>query len=610
MASNVSATSTIDTTASGCNTTRSERNDAKRRSAFDVMMAGQAKQRRLEKAGCRHSIDNVFVELMASARERGAFDDPEQKARSGAWSSDELNNNEDDEEDVIGPVEFDPAIKKQLARIEEEHIKLRKINDEDDGGECSSDDEGSDDAGNGGGSATELPEPLKGPTAGSTLRGINVHRDATSFESKIMGFTFLYSDGAVTSVGKIRGSVEIKMIRLTNKADEYIVEVRPCYEYHRPKYLTNVKFVTNTGRVVEAFKAKRNSFSHYSDDDILKVEEGYALRGVKWDTYDQRIVSLEVGECKKNSAEEVSNTGSDGHVPSLCSLARKAIEHHFAVRSRAIEKSAERDMRESKNDRDWKVSQIFEQGKERLRASAEAEKVRNLRAQLALAEHRLQRRTAAVLANATRRAFDETNDDDECRAGILFELSMGRATIGEDLRSYRDTLEAMNQLGGALDEGGKGAEICTSPACRRFFDWTRVPMRKRCSVPGCPARHPSCGCSVRSCKRCHDSICERHAKEHERICSVVSRSKCGWNKDDGRIQPVMCGRRLKGSDMKVDCFYCGTVCCADCHDRCTGMGEWERRCCNTPWCKQCQERCAGVGEGCCDNCSFHSDLWM
>jgi len=118
-------------------------------------------------------------------------------------------------------------------------------------------------------------------------------------------------------------------------------------------------------------------------------------------------------------------------------------------------------------------------------------------------------------------------------------------------------------------KGKDGTALCNR-GCYKFFYPEITRKGKRCSLPGCFDRSPSCGCNTTSCRRCFVPLCSEHEKSHEQQCAATFTQRCGWK--DGiaslRFQDKFCGSILKGS--KFQCVSCGVQACRDCGILCLG----------------------------------------
>ena len=229
--------------------------------------------------------------------------------------------------------------------------------------------------------------------------------------------------------------------------------------------------------------------------------------------------------------------------------------------------------------------------------------MKGLEAELMDAARKLESRASELRARADRLAGDHRSD---------------YKVLGCELRADRkrklDALHDEHQksvVGDVLTLAGS-TPLALCRDCSERFNPRRLARRHRCVVAGCSSRDNNCGCGVTPCRRCNAPVCAAHAAQHEATCEVEARDRCGYTEDEDYLQTgAFCGKKMesgKGSEWNPQglswhsCFYCSTVTCGSCHEKCDN--------CNAVWCNACLKRNADVGEACCWDCSFHTDRWV
>lgn len=96
-----------------------------------------------------------------------------------------------------------------------------------------------------------LKPPRSAPSKTAALESLRVHF-AYTVREKVLGFTFIYSDGVEMRVGEICCSKEV-VLKLDK--GEHIVGVQPDFYCYWPNYVTGLRFRTTKGRYLLGARA-------------------------------------------------------------------------------------------------------------------------------------------------------------------------------------------------------------------------------------------------------------------------------------------------------------------------------------------------------------------
>ena len=433
-------------------------------------------------------------------------------------------------------------------------------------------------------------EPLP-PGADARLRGVDVHL-SYGYRPKVLGLTFILSDGSERAVGETRGT---RVVNFSLEAGEGIVSIDYKRHNHRPRYTTVIRFHTTSGRV-------------WACDDSANTKYGWSTPAIwapageviEYIGYDKMSL-LVTGEPTTAPAPAPFAAGAEPKT--LFAISGAAAAEKMRFDSMALEEDADADAVECRESHAARVAEVYERARDDLANSEEASAASDAEALLQEAVRRLAAKQTALMARA-----------DGERDRIQAEYASAKSKLAADRKRKRDDLyddhlrcNSILKLHGS-GGGDDALGLCAVSDCRARYDPRRVPQRRRCAVDGCPSRDMTCGCNVEPCHRCHVPICGEHAERHEASCAAIASSRCGYFQDEDTINPACCGKILDQKKLAM-CFYCNTICCPSCHDTCSGGdGGWRE--CGAVWCNGCLLPYAGVGEACCNDCSFHRDQWV
>jgi len=499
------------------------RRRAKGNSAFAVLMAAQAKrQRRVgssSRSGTRRAKKDAFAEMMAAAKVGGAFEDPTERLADSSvldrWR--ERPPACEDAYEVDRKVqEGCKLLKKAAEALELPPSDDGKARDDPDQLLFTVDPK----------DAVQPDMPQKEPTPGTLLSEIIVHIDLEGFYGALIGARLVYSDGVEVWKGRVGVEKPYPFNSISLAEGEYITSIAPRYATRRemrsslddsdsddddddddgyidPNRLVGIVAETDKGRTIRAGHARPGLDN--DNENKMEAESGKMVYDLEWDEETGRVTNIITADVIKKTV-----------VPSLVTLARRVIDGDLAAKANRIEDKWERDRKQTRLSYNFRVG-IFADKKElQLRDSIEAARVRYLREELARAENALIGRTHRMIS-----AIKEESKERMPRKEYWDGVHDRRRGLHRRLHVDNEMLPYMHTLGrlGMLEEG---SQLCATVACSAFFHWSKVPLRKRCSVEGCASLRPSCGCNVECCPLCKEPLCKMHLKSHPSSCHVAT----------------------------------------------------------------------------------------
>jgi hypothetical protein len=368
-----------------------------------------------------------------------------------------------------------------------------------------------------------LPPPPSEPSRGACLRAITVHIRGPHYSSKVLGFTFRYSDEVEVQTGEVEVATHHFCFRL--QENEHILGVQPCHRSHRPKYVTRVRFRTSKGRWLEAGVKQSDSENFFwwprewGENFELTCTDGDILHSIDWDLANLTILSLQTVPLPNDYS---SSNQEKPTVPRLQDLAYKAADDYFkgeAVFSRCWEQKTQEILRASTHN---EVASIFDAQKQKLESSPETVLLRHARSFLVVAQRKFDARATELLTAASSQAGVVQKRHSEMRRTIR---DKGQRKSDAVLEQHRDFLKFVADAA-AVPEDQREA-LCAAFPCRKLFHPGKLPKHKRCSIPDCNSAYENCGCNINICTRCHATLCSGHFNGHESTCQRTFREKCG-----------------------------------------------------------------------------------
>lgn len=361
--------------------------------------------------------------------------------------------------------------------------------------------------------STIIPEPLTeltSPTA--ALRKLSVHFMITEGDSpRPVGFTMKYSDGVemqsmCNGLADLRGT---ETVHLQLEPNEHIII---CVRVRTQGVHGWFRFLTTNERWLEAFIEKRPDFviSDWIQQIASARETGKVVQRFEFLPVYSLIQTRTVPMADIDKVVE-KKSPEPSFIPTLKTLAYEAATSSFQNAALKIERDRKVRQQSLKEKSTAQKCQSNRNYQQQLVSTPEAALYRALMSSLVpRAKAKLDTRAKALLDSAKKESLEITRQADMEKGKARLECAKEHLAVFREHQRFLDASSDLSHVPTSERE-----TLCFSPECRNLFHYNKVPKYKRCTVPGCTAKFPNCGCSIMECGACHEIVCKLHLRSHQ-----------------------------------------------------------------------------------------------